>query len=275
MAAHPPSRSSWDRAAYFNDLRNGTTSAIKLTDVITRNAILANYESQTSVDNDDSSAHFFTASNFLLYGSFGQKSDFGGHSNCWTENVLAFPDTNAYQNTWGFQLAGVQNEHSSNIVAMKGDGDWATNLACNRPDLPVGWTWNVGYLPEGGDVLPPQRVASIDAAKKTCEATVGCWGLSYQPGVPDPPGEVYVYFKSMADMPFGNPCCGTWTYNVSYGSTIVRNNSYFTPMGALRECGMTLAEWQARGEDVGTTAQAFPADLTDRLVAAARIVLGL
>lgn len=267
-----------DRAAYFNDLRNGTTSAIKLTDAITRNAILANYESQTSVDNDDSSAHFFTSSNFLLYGSFGQKSDFGGHSNAWVGNVLAFPDTNAYQNTWGYQLSGVQNEHSSNIVAMKADGDWATNLACNFSDRPVGWTWAVGYLPEGGDVLPPQRVASMAVAKAMCEATVGCWGLSYQPGVPDPPGEVFVYFKSMADQPFGNPCCGTWTYNVSYGSTIVSNNTYYTPTGALRECGMTLQEWQAHDpahNDVGTTAQAFPADLTGRLIAAARVVLGI
>ena len=218
-------QNSWDRAAYFNDLRNGTTSAIKLTDTITRNVILANYESQTAVDNDDSSAHFLTASNFLIYGQFGLKSDFGGHSNTWDANVVAFPSSSAYWNTWGFQLAGVQNSFTNNVVALSADGDWADNLACDAPGASPSWQYRQGYLPEGGDILPPQRVASLDAAKAVCEKTLGCWALSYQPGEPAPAGEVFVYYKSMADEPFNNSCCGTWTYNVSYGSTIVHNNT--------------------------------------------------
>ena len=238
---------------------------------------MANYQSQTSVDNDDSSAHFLTASNLLLYGSFGQKSDFGGRSNVWRGNVLAWPDRDAYENTWGFQLAGVQNEHSSNIVALKGDGDWATNLACNFTGPPV-WSFQIGYLPEGGDVIPPQRMATIDDAKALCERTTGCWALSFQPGKADPGPDAFYYFKSMADNPFGNACCGTWTFNVSYGSTIVYNNTFFTPTGNVSECGMPLAEWQKvdpANNDVGTMAQAYPSNLTARLIAAARAVLGL
>ena len=230
------------------------------------------------MDNDDSSAHFLTAANFLLYGNFGLKSDFGGHSNAWNGNVVAFPTSSAYWNTWGFLLAGVQNAFTNNIVALSNDGDWTQGLACDPGGAAPAWVWRQGYLPEGGDILPPQRVASIDAAKAVCEATIGCWALSYQPGEPDPSGEVYVYFKSMGDAPFGNACCGTWTYNVSYGSTIVYNNSYISPTGNVSECGLPLAQWQQAHpgvNDVGSTASAYSPGLTDALISAARTVLGL
>ena len=51
------------------------------------------------------------------------------------------------------------------------------------------------------------------------------------------------------------------------------NNSVYTPTGAVTECGMSLAAWQALGNDVGTTASTFPSD--DTLLALARNVLGL
>ena len=217
--------------------------------------------------------------NFLLYGQFGLKSDFGGHDNAWTGNVVAFPESSAYWNTWGYQLAGQQNAFADNVVALSSDGDWAQNLACDPgAGAAPQWLYRPGYLPEGGDILPPQRVASIDAAKAVCAATLGCWAITYQPGEPEPSGEVYVSFKSMADAPFTNACCGTWTYNVSYGSTLVRNNSYVSPTGAVSECGMPLAAWQTKNpgvNDAGSTAGAYSAGLTDSLIAAARIVLGL
>ena len=200
---------SWDRAAYFNDLR-GYTSVTKLTDELAGNFILATYESQSAVDNDDSSAHFLTRDNVLVYGTYGQKTDFGGGDNVWSGNVVAFIQAQAMWTTWGNQLAGQQNQFTNNIVALTADGPWAWGQTCNRPDLPVGWTFQQGYLPEGGDILPPQQMTITDA-KALCEATLGCWALCYEPGEPAPTGEVFVSFKSMPDAPFGNACCGTWT----------------------------------------------------------------
>ena len=55
--------------------------------------------------------------------------------------------------------------------------------------------------------------------------------------------------------------------------TIVGGNTVWTPTGAVTECGTTLVNWQAAGNDVGTTAAAFPTDAT--VLALARSILGL
>ena len=44
------------------------------------------------------------------------------------------------------------------------------------------------------------------------------------------------------------------------GKTIVGGNTIWSPTGAITECGQTLAQWQAQGNDAGTTASAYPAD---------------
>jgi hypothetical protein len=41
---------------------------------------------------------------------------------------------------------------------------------------------------------------------------------------------------------------------------LVGNNSVFTQDGTLSECGMTLEQWQAKGNDLGTTVAAWPED---------------
>jgi hypothetical protein len=53
----------------------------------------------------------------------------------------------------------------------------------------------------------------------------------------------------------GQTCSGN-------GTTIVGDNTVWTPTGAVTECGMTLAQWQAQGHDAGTTAAAWPSDQT-------------
>lgn len=63
------------------------------------------------------------------------------------------------------------------------------------------------------------------------------------------------------------------TTTANADATIVHNNKVFTPTGAVRECGMTLAAWQAAGNDPGTVAAPWPAD--DGLLTVAKAALGL
>ena len=42
--------------------------------------------------------------------------------------------------------------------------------------------------------------------------------------------------------------------------TVVHDNHIYTPNGNVTECGMSLAEWQAKGNDPGTTASKWPED---------------
>jgi len=46
------------------------------------------------------------------------------------------------------------------------------------------------------------------------------------------------------------------------GKTVLAGNEYYTSTGAITECGVPLAEWQARGEDVGSTVAKLPDDAT-------------
>jgi hypothetical protein len=55
--------------------------------------------------------------------------------------------------------------------------------------------------------------------------------------------------------------------------TIVYNNSVYTPSGSVTECGMSLAAWQAKGGDPGTTAAVTPDD--DTILGLMRQALGM
>ena len=46
------------------------------------------------------------------------------------------------------------------------------------------------------------------------------------------------------------------------GKTVISNNSYFTKTGEIEECKMSLAQWQAKGGDAGSTVAKTPADAT-------------
>ncbi|ETO07724.1 hypothetical protein RFI_29663 [Reticulomyxa filosa] len=50
-------------------------------DEISFNFVIANYNSQEAVDNDDGSCYFWTHHNFFVYASNGLKGDYGGHDN--------------------------------------------------------------------------------------------------------------------------------------------------------------------------------------------------
>ncbi len=64
---------------------------------------------------------------------------------------------------------------------------------------------------------------------------------------------------------YGNPTCS------GDGKTIVYNNSIYTPNGKVTECGMSLSDWQAKGNDPGSRAYKWPSD--DQLEALVKNVL--
>ena len=70
-----------------------------------------------------------------------------------------------------------------------------------------------------------------------------------------------------ADGDYGSGTCS------GDGKTIVFNNSIYTPTGRVTECGMTLAQWQAQGNDPGTTAAPYVSD--EQLLSWGRTVIGL
>ena len=45
-------------------------------------------------------------------------------------------------------------------------------------------------------------------------------------------------------------------------ATKVFGNTLWSPTGAVQECGMSLAQYQAQGGDPGTTAAPYPDDAT-------------
>ncbi len=55
------------------------------------------------------------------------------------------------------------------------------------------------------------------------------------------------------------------------GTTILHDNQYFTPTGAVTECNVPLAQWQQQGGDKGSTVALVPDD--DTIIGWAKAVL--
>jgi len=166
---------SWDRQVYVTEVLSGTPSVIKQYDFIYKNFIIANYQSQEAIDNDDGSCYYETFDNFFAYSGNGMKSDFGGHDNHHHDNIYAYVGK-------GYSLSGQLTGHEDyfykNKVILQNDGTYGTGT-CTGP-----------------------------------------------------------------------------------GKTVVHDNSVFSPNAAISECNMPLAQWQARGNDPGSTAAVLPSDDT-------------
>lgn len=178
---------SWDRQVYVTKVRDGTTaSPDKEWDHIFGNFMIADYNSQEAIDNDDGSAYYMTHDNFFAYSGNGMKNDFNGHDNRHFNNIYAYVG-----HAFGIckQLNGHEDYFYNNTVVMTKDGDYG-NMQCS------------------GD-----------------------------------------------------------------GVTVVHDNKIHTPTGKVTECGMSLADWQAKGHDPNTTASTFPSD--DDLVKMSRQLLGI
>eukprot|EP00005_Dracoamoeba_jomungandri_P000463 CAMPEP_0174252392 /NCGR_PEP_ID=MMETSP0439-20130205/1880_1 /TAXON_ID=0 /ORGANISM="Stereomyxa ramosa, Strain Chinc5" /LENGTH=754 /DNA_ID=CAMNT_0015332915 /DNA_START=107 /DNA_END=2368 /DNA_ORIENTATION=+ len=165
---------SWDRQVYVTKVRNGTASVVKEWDYISRNFIIANYNGQEAVDNDDGSCYYKTHDNFFAYSGNGMKSDFGGHDNHHFNNFYAFCGR-------GFgidsQYPGHNDYFYNNSVVMTGDGNYGDGQTCSGPS-----------------------------------------------------------------------------------KTIVHDNKIFSPKAEITECGSSLADWQAKGNDPRTTSSTWPSD---------------
>ena len=177
---------SWDRQVFVTKVRDGTSQADKDWDYISSNFMIANYNSQEAIDNDDGSNYYKTSGNFFAYSGNGMKNDFGGHDNWHFNNIYAYVGR-------GFgivtQLSGHEDYFYNNSVIMTRDGD------------------------------------------------------------------------------YGNPMCS------DPGKTVVHDNRIYTPNGNVTECKMSLKDWQAKGNDQGTTADKWPDD--DSLIQMIRHVLNM
>ena len=71
---------------------NGDPSVLPQFNTIQKNLMIANYNGQEAVDNDDGSGFFHTYSNVLVYGHYGQKADMAGHDNWHVGNLYACVD---------------------------------------------------------------------------------------------------------------------------------------------------------------------------------------
>ena len=175
---------SWDRQVYVTKVKNGTAQPDKAYDNIYSNFIIANYNSQEAIDNDDGSNNYNTHDNFFAYSGNGMKNDFGGHD----------------------------NHHHNNIYAYVGHGYGI-----------------VGQLPGHVDMFYDNTVVMTK------------------------------------DGDYGNGACS------GSAMTVVHDNRIHTPTGKVTECGMSLKDWQAKGNDPGTTADVWPSD--DDLVSATKKLL--
>lgn len=94
-------------------------------------------------------------------------------------------------------------------------------------------------------------------------------GFSISPQLPGHSDGYYNnYLYQTKDGNYGNGQACT-----SGGITITANNTIWSPTGAITECGMSLAAWQAKGNDPLTTASAFPDDSV--VLAVAKAILGM
>jgi len=84
---------SWDRMPYIHDLGPGgkaKPTVIPLTRREHHNFILGTYSTQEAFDTDDGSSYYAMYENFLVYGSNGLKSDFGGHTHSSIGDIYAY-----------------------------------------------------------------------------------------------------------------------------------------------------------------------------------------
>ena len=113
--------------------------------MLSRNFIVANYgpgkertstgaglyEQVDAIDTDDGSAYVVARGNFLAYGGYGLKSDFGGHDNKYDSNVLAYVG-NCYHTNYMNRYVGYNDAFTNNsCIFRKG-----YNSDC---DVAAGW----------------------------------------------------------------------------------------------------------------------------------------
>ena len=100
-------------------VRDGkTASVLKAYDNIQNNFMIANYNSQEAIDNDDGSCYYETHHNFFAYSGNGMKNDFGGHDNHHHNNIYAWVDSGFLVSD---QRAGHVDKFYNNTIVLNKD----------------------------------------------------------------------------------------------------------------------------------------------------------
>jgi hypothetical protein len=81
----------------------------------------------------------------------------------------------------------------------------------------------------------------------------------------------FLYQTTAGDYGKGQVCEGKAPAGVAV--TLVGNNTIWNPTGEVTECGGSLAAWQAKGHDLGTTGAKWPEDSV--VLGVGRKILGL
>ena len=77
---------SWDRQVFVTDVRTpGSPSVLKQWDEISHNWVLANYNGQEGLDNDDGSCYYHSHHNVLSYSGNGMKV-----TPCMSQSLLSY-----------------------------------------------------------------------------------------------------------------------------------------------------------------------------------------
>jgi hypothetical protein len=125
---------SWDRQPFLTTVRTGEPSLVMAVREIHHNFFIDNYSPQEAVDNDDGSNYYHTHHNFLVYGSYGLKSDYGGHDNHHDHNIYAFLGIQAM--ILNHNLPGHETQFDQNRVIFARPGGWVRAYGGNLEGLP-------------------------------------------------------------------------------------------------------------------------------------------
>ena len=103
---------------YMTKVYDGVTlSTQKLWDLIYHNFIIANYNSQEAIDNDDGSCYYKSYENFFVYGQNGLKTDYGGHDIVHYNNIYAYISSECF-GLITEQLNGHRDYYYNNTCVM-------------------------------------------------------------------------------------------------------------------------------------------------------------
>ena len=117
---------TWDRQAFVTTVRDGTPSIVPATNVIHHNFIVADYDADGGmVDNDDGSSFYDEHNNFGVYGG-AKMGNIDGHAKASHGNVFAFPNVYGKSCFWHwpgwFPLDGNWERFYDNACIMDGPG---------------------------------------------------------------------------------------------------------------------------------------------------------
>ncbi len=82
---------SWDRVPYITKV-SGEESIVTTWQQVYNNFFISNYGATYQIDNDDVSQYYKSYNNFLVYGQWAFKSNYGGHDITHWNNIYAYVD---------------------------------------------------------------------------------------------------------------------------------------------------------------------------------------